>query len=164
MRRKNCYLFPLLLAFLLVFFISSSQFTALSQETDNTDTEEEIEEAKEEEAPAEASSSDVTDEEEDPFVDIFAGPEDVKREPGLPGMNISELQLMGIAKVKGEYVGYVKGIDKKPYILRVNQRLRDGYVQKVTDNEVVYMQKVDDPVVKDKYSPIIKRLREEEDK
>jgi len=157
MRKEKGYLFPLFLAFLILFFISSSQIAVFSQESEGTENEEGVENTEEEEEYTE-----MPDTEDDPFVDIFAGPDDTKREPGLIGMDISELQLMGIAKVKGEYVGYVKGVDKKPYILKVNQKLRNGYVQKVTDNEVVYMQKVDDPVVKDKYSPIIIRLREED--
>lgn len=158
MKRENRFFFPVLLSLLLIFFLCLGNPALRAEENDETDTEEEIAE----EEPARTTTPRRADEERDPFEAPWIGEDEGIREPGLPGMSIQEIELLGIAKVRGEYEAYVKGPgDKKPYRMKVNQQLRDGYVQRITANEIVYMQKDDDPVVKDKYTPIIKRLREE---
>lgn len=141
----------------LIFLLTSFLFVLLLSGVHEVYSDDRNETEAEPPRPARTTS----DEEDDPFADIIERPEETRREPGLPGMNIDELRILGIAKVRGEYIAYVQDIYNKPYVLRVDQRLRDGYVQRVRDNEIVYMQEVDDPVVQDKYTPIIKRLREE---
>lgn len=153
MRREKTFFFLIFLSFLLIFIFSSVGSYTYCEEVNDEETEEET--------PTRQVTP-MGEDEEDPFDPLFEDPEDKRREPGLLGMSIAELKLLGITKVRGEYWAYVRGIDDKPYRLEVDQQLRDGYVQRIGENEVVYMQKVDDPVVQDKYTPIIKRLHEED--
>ena len=107
----------------------------------------------------------------DPFVSLVrtgggnepgapAGP----RPPGLAGMTASEVSLRGTIKGRdGMWVAILVGVDKKSYLARPGDKLLDGAVRTVTENEMVILQRVNDPLALETQREVRKVLRQTEE-
>ena len=89
-----------------------------------------------------------------------AGP----RPAGLPGIATDEVALRGTIKGRdGSWVAILVGVDKKSYLARAGDRLFDGAVRSVTENEMVILQRVNDPLTLATQREVRKVLRQTEE-
>lgn len=101
----------------------------------------------------------------DPFVSLLRRGRDTIRRPdgkplaGLGSLLINEIALKGILQSKGDHIALAQGVDNKTYLIRVNDRLLDGYVRAITADTVFLMQDVNDPLSVTKQREVRKSLR-----
>ncbi len=68
------------------------------------------------------------------------------RPEGIPGLMIDEIDLKGIVKMSGQWVGMVETSSRdKSYLLRVGDRLFDGDVVGISANSIKFKQLINDP-------------------
>ncbi len=96
----------------------------------------------------------------DPFENPFIKRAQQKRlkKPGIAGMLINEVELVGILKKGDEYIAIFNGTDNLGYFLRVNDELEDGRIKEITIETVVFEQRIEDPTAIRKTREVIKRL------
>ncbi len=84
---------------------------------------------------------------------------------GAAGLYCDELVLIGISRREkdGKYFAIVLGPNNFPYILEEGQRLADGYVYKITENEVILKQETRSPVFLKPYKDIVLKLTTSEE-
>lgn len=82
------------------------------------------------------------------------------RPAGLGGLETAEVTLKGTVQSAGGYVGILLGADNKTYIVRAGDRLLDGTVRSITQNAVVILQQVNDPLSLEKQREVRKVLRQ----
>ncbi len=85
------------------------------------------------------------------------------RPAGLSGLETAEVTLKGTIQSQSGYVGILLGADNKTYIVRPGDRLLDGTVRAITQNAVVILQQVNDPLSLEKQREIRKVLRQTEE-
>jgi len=56
--------------------------------------------------------------------------------PGIAGMYIAQVMLLGISTSEEERTAIFRGTDKRAYFLRASDRLFDGYVKKIGIDDV----------------------------
>jgi Tfp pilus assembly protein PilP len=104
----------------------------------------------------------------DPFVSLVArgndgksdeGEATKKRADGVPGMMTEELNIRGIVLARGEWVAMVAGADKKVYTVRSGDKIADGVIRQITQNSVVILQEVNNPLSLEKQREVRKVLR-----
>jgi hypothetical protein len=84
------------------------------------------------------------------------------RPPGLAGLGIAEVTLRGTVKSRDGFVAVLQGSDQKTYIVRPGDRLFDGTVRTITQNDMVLLQEVNDPLSLEKQREVRKVLRQTE--
>ena len=105
----------------------------------------------------------------DPFVSLLRrggsslNPTIGTRPAGLAGLETSEVTLKGTVQSGTGYVGILLGADNKTYIVRPGDRLLDGTVRAITQNALVILQQVNDPLSLDKQREVRKVLRQTEE-
>ena len=57
--------------------------------------------------------------------------------PGIAGMYIAQVALLGTSVREGGYVAVFQGTDKRAYFLRVGDRLFDGQVKEIRGDRVI---------------------------
>ena len=82
------------------------------------------------------------------------------RPAGLGGLETAEVTLKGTIQSQGGYVGILLGADNKTYIVRAGDRLLDGTVRSITQNALVILQQVNDPLSLEKQREVRKVLRQ----
>jgi Tfp pilus assembly protein PilP len=85
------------------------------------------------------------------------------RPAGLSGLETAEVTLKGTIQSQTGYVGILLGADNKTYIVRVGDKLLDGTVRAITQNAMVILQQVNDPLSLEKQREIRKVLRQTEE-
>lgn len=85
------------------------------------------------------------------------------RPAGLSGLETAEVTLKGTIQSQTGYVGILLGADNKTYIVRAGDRLLDGTVRAITQNAVVILQQVNDPLSLEKQREVRKVLRQTEE-
>ncbi len=81
------------------------------------------------------------------------------RPDGIPGLLIDEVVLSGIFATRDGYVAQVQAADKqKSYLVKVGDELFDGDVLRITRNEVVFKQDVQDPTALKPFREVAKSL------
>jgi hypothetical protein len=66
-----------------------------------------------------------------------------KKVPGIRGMPIQEVKLIGLAKgINGEKIAILFGTDQKAHFLYRNDRLLDGYIKDITADSVTFVREV----------------------
>jgi Tfp pilus assembly protein PilP len=96
----------------------------------------------------------------DPFVSLEGrGTSDVRRADGAPGLLTNELTIRGIVFTRGAWVAMVSGPDTKLFTVRTGEKLADGVIQSVSQNSVVILQEVNDPLSLEKLREVRKFLR-----
>lgn len=92
---------------------------------------------------------------------VLAPPPLEKRPPGLAGLLVSEVTLTGTAKSPGSHIAILRGIDNASYFAREGTKLYDGYIEKITDEEVVFVREQVDTKGKKTVSRITKQIQTE---
>jgi Tfp pilus assembly protein PilP len=88
----------------------------------------------------------------DPFVSLVrrgtgeAGSRQGRPAAGVGGLLAGEIVLKGIMQSRGGFVALVQGPDGKTHLVRVNERLLDGSVRAITQDTLILMQDVNDPL------------------
>jgi hypothetical protein len=101
----------------------------------------------------------------DPFVNLIgrggSGKETRGTRPaGLPGLGAAEVALKGTMQSRDGFVGILLGADSRTYIVRPGDRLLDGTVRTITQDAMVILQQVDDPLSQEKQREVRKVLRQ----
>ncbi len=100
---------------------------------------------------------------EQPQVFIPELPPLSERPLGLVGLAISEVTITGVAVGEGNRVVILKGVDGFTYLAREENKLFDGYVFEISEEEVVFIQEILDPRGGRETLKVVKRLFTEED-
>lgn len=105
----------------------------------------------------------------DPFVSLVRRGADASRSAtgsrpaGLAGLEIAEVTLKGTLQNRDGFVAIMQGADSKTYIVRVGDRLLDGTVRSITQNTVVMVQPVNDPLSLEKQREVRKTIRQNDE-
>ena len=78
---------------------------------------------------------------------------------GVSSLLVNEVALKGILQSRGDSIALVQGADNKTYLVRVNDRLLDGFVRAVTADTLILIQDVNDPLSVTKQREVRKTLR-----
>jgi hypothetical protein len=84
------------------------------------------------------------------------------RPPGLAGLGVNEVTLRGTVQSREGFVAILQGADQKTYIVRPGDKLYDGTVRTISQNETVFLQQVNDPLSLEKQREVRKVLRQVE--
>ncbi len=104
----------------------------------------------------------------DPFVSLVgrggtaAGGGVGPRPVGLAGLAVGEVTLRGTMRGREGFVGVLQGADQKTYIVRAGDRLFDGTIRAISQNDMVIVQQVNDPLSLEKQREVRKMLRQVE--
>jgi Tfp pilus assembly protein PilP len=106
----------------------------------------------------------------DPFVSLLGrggntgrgGDPAATRPAGLAGLGVNEVTLRGTVQSREGFVAILQGADQKTYIVRPGDKLYDGVVRTITQNDMVFLQQVDDPLSLEKQREVRKVLRQTE--
>lgn len=82
------------------------------------------------------------------------------RPAGLAGLGAAEVTLRGTIQSQTGYVGILQGADSKTYIVRPGDKLLDGTIRSITQNALVILQQVNDPLSLEKQREVRKVLRQ----
>ena len=102
----------------------------------------------------------------DPFISLVRrGNDNARNEagvrpPGLGGVAVGELTLKGTMQARDGYVALVQGPDLKTYIVKSGDKLFDGSIRAISNNSMVLMQEVNDPLSQDRQREVRKVLRQ----
>ena len=102
----------------------------------------------------------------DPFISLVRrGNESARnaaggRPAGLGGIAVGELTLKGTMQAREGYVALVQGPDLKTYIVKPGDKLFDGSIRGITNNAMVLMQDINDPLSLEKQREVRKVLRQ----
>lgn len=103
----------------------------------------------------------------DPFVSLLRRGADSgtggSRVAGLAGLGTAEVSLRGTVMSQGAFVGIVRGVDSKTYIVRAGDKLSDGSIRSITADAMVILQQVNDPLSLEKEREVRKLLRQTEE-
>ncbi|MFQ5720306.1 MAG: hypothetical protein ACE5IK_12225 [Acidobacteriota bacterium] len=82
------------------------------------------------------------------------------RPPGIAGMLIGEIDLIGIVNSPSGSIAFLNGTDNRGYFMRRGDKLFDGKIVDIdrAAGQVVFRQKVDDPREIKPYRDVIKTL------
>ena len=105
----------------------------------------------------------------DPFVSLVRrgtttarGGGNAARPAGLGGLETGEITLRGTVRSREGFVAILQGADQKTYIVRAGDRLFDGTVRTISQNDMVILQQVNDPLSLEKQREVRKVLRQAE--
>jgi Tfp pilus assembly protein PilP len=103
----------------------------------------------------------------DPFLSLTASVASASvpttRAEGLAGLGVADLSIRGVMKSKGALIATVQGPDKRAYVVHQGDKFADGTVKAVTDDGLVIVQQVNDPLSLVKQREVRKLLRSVED-
>ena len=104
----------------------------------------------------------------DPFKSLLAASEAEElrgpRPEGIPGLLIDEITISGIFRTDAGYVAQVQSAaSEKSFLLKQGDQLYDGDVVRITDNEIVFKQIVQDPTALKPFREVVKTLNPEKD-
>jgi len=105
----------------------------------------------------------------DPFVSLVRrgttttrGGTGASRPAGLAGLETAEVTLRGTVRSREGFVAILQGADQKTYIVRAGDKLFDGTVRTISQNDMVILQQVNDPLSLEKQREVRKVLRQAE--
>jgi Tfp pilus assembly protein PilP len=84
------------------------------------------------------------------------------RPAGLAGLEVAEVTLRGTVRSREGFVAILQGVDQRTYIVRAGDKLFDGTVRTISQNEMVIVQQVNDPLSLEKQREVRKVLRQAE--
>jgi Tfp pilus assembly protein PilP len=106
----------------------------------------------------------------DPFISLLRRGSDSRavasgsRPSGLGGLGADEITLRGTVRSRDGFVGILQGADQKTYIVRAGDKLFDGTIRTITQNDLLIVQQVNDPLSREKQREVRKVLRQVEAK
>ena len=80
----------------------------------------------------------------------------------IVGLETAEVTLRGTVRSREGFVAILQGADQKTYIVRAGDRLLDGTVRTISQNDMVILQQVNDPLSLEKQREVRKVLRQAE--
>ncbi|MBI4266119.1 MAG: hypothetical protein HY657_17225 [Acidobacteria bacterium] len=104
----------------------------------------------------------------DPFVSLLRRGTETQRgavgtrPSGLAGLGAAEVTLRGTIQGREGFVAILLGADQRTYIVRPGDKLLDGTIQRITQNDLVIVQQVNDPLSLETQREVKKVLREPE--
>lgn len=104
----------------------------------------------------------------DPFLSLIRRGVDPRsasptvRPAGLAGLSVGEVTLRGTLRSREGFVAILQGADQRAYIVRPGDKLSDGTVRAVSQNDVVILQQVNDPLSLETQREVRKVLRQPE--
>ena len=104
----------------------------------------------------------------DPFVSLVgrgAGAGGVTiggRPAGLLGLEVTEVTLRGTLRSRDGFVAILLGADQKTYIVRAGDKLFDSVVRSISQDDIVMLQQVSDPLSLASQREVRKVLRQAE--
>ena len=105
----------------------------------------------------------------DPFVSLVRRGVDPQRAAvgsrpaGLTGLETSEVTLKGTLQSRDGFVAMLQGADGRTYVVRPGDRLLDGSVRSISQNTIVILQQVNDPLSRDKQREVRKTIRQSDE-
>jgi Tfp pilus assembly protein PilP len=102
----------------------------------------------------------------DPFKSLLAASETVElrgpRPEGIPGLLIDEIVITGTFRTDAGYVAQVQSAEsQKSFLLKQGDQLYDGDVVRISGNEIVFKQIVQDPTALKPFREVVKTLNPE---
>ena len=82
------------------------------------------------------------------------------RPAGLGGLDTAEVSLKGTMLMGSGTVAMLQGADGRTYVVRAGDKLRDGAVRAITQNALVIVQQVNDPLSLEKQREVRKTIRQ----
>ena len=102
----------------------------------------------------------------DPFISLVGRGESTAapavRPPGLSGLLIGEITVKGVVRDRQGFIAMVQAPDNKTYAVRVGDKLLDGSVKSITQEQVIFSQDVNDPLSLVKQREVPKPVRQTE--
>ena len=104
----------------------------------------------------------------DPFVSLVGRGAGVgggaigARPIGLAGLGVDEVTLRGTLQSRDGFVAILQGADERTYIVRAGDKLFDGAVQSISEEDMVILQQVNDPLSLASQREVRKVLRQAE--
>ena len=102
----------------------------------------------------------------DPFISLLGRGEDTRpqaqRAPGLAGLLIGEVTVKGVLRDKSGFIAMLQAPDNKTYNVRVGDKLLDGSVKSINQDQVIFSQDVNDPLSLVKQREVPKPVRQVE--
>lgn len=102
----------------------------------------------------------------DPFVSLVGRGNETKpgtpRPSGLAGLLIGEVNVKGVLRDRSGFIAMLQGPDNKTYNVRVGDKLMDGSVKSITNEQVIFSQDVNDPLSLVKQREVPKPVRQGE--
>ena len=99
----------------------------------------------------------------DPYKDLLGGSQSMERAGAEgPGMSLDELRLVGIAKFRGKMYALVTGPQSFPYRIKEGDKFSDGFVLKITADNITFRKTSEKGVRLPNPKDIIKDLVPEE--
>jgi type IV pilus assembly protein PilP len=99
----------------------------------------------------------------DPFVSLVGrgegGTPTGQRPTGLAGLLIGEVNVKGVLRDKSGFMALLQAPDNKTYTVRVGDKLFDGTVKSINQEQVVFSQNVNDPLSLVKQREVPKPVR-----
>ena len=83
--------------------------------------------------------------------------------PGLGGLSVNELSLLGLVFSGGRHLGVVQAPDNRIYILRGDEQLFDAVVDTVSEEGVLFLQEVNDPLSLVAVREVLRTMQGQED-
>ncbi len=100
----------------------------------------------------------------DPFKDLLSGRDvsEAAKKEGISQMMISDIVLIGIAKIKDNFIAIINGPQGFPLQLRVGVKIADGFVLSISDSKVVFRKTKERGVSMYRSKDITKEINPEE--
>ena len=99
----------------------------------------------------------------DPFVNPSEfGAAPVQRGTGTASLIVNEILVRGILESRGSLLAMIQGADKRTYIVRSGDKLADGVVTSVTQQGLILLQDIPNPLSRHKQQEVRKLLRSPE--
>ena len=100
----------------------------------------------------------------DPFKNLLGGKELKEKAPvgGTPQLYIDDVNLIGVVKYKKRFTAVLSGPQGFPYYFEVGDKLSDGFILSITDNQVIFRKTNERGIPLTKPKDIIKEINPEE--
>jgi Tfp pilus assembly protein PilP len=102
----------------------------------------------------------------DPFISLLGRGEQTPstgaRPSGLSGLLIGEVTVKGVLRDRSGFMAMLQAPDNKTYVVRVGDKLLDGSVKSISQEQVIFSQNVNDPLSLVKQREVPKPVRQAE--
>jgi type IV pilus assembly protein PilP len=102
----------------------------------------------------------------DPFISLLGRgeqtPSTAARPSGLSGLLIGEVTVKGVLRDRSGFMAMLQAPDNKTYVVRVGDKLLDGSVKSISQEQVIFSQNVNDPLSLVKQREVPKPVRQAE--
>jgi hypothetical protein len=99
----------------------------------------------------------------DPFISLIGRDDETRptapRPAGIGGLLIGEVTVKGVLRDRSGFIAMLQGPDNKTYNVRVGDKLLDGSVKAISQEQVIFSQDVNDPLSLVKQREVPKPVR-----